>query len=247
MIECIKSGGLEIAAHNASRPIPASAFLSREPLRTPIARKAVELLSDIGCGPNEPQANRSARVSQWFHHQSQSCKGHLCLARQAGDGPDRQRFVCRRVFRGNQDPAHQTRRERRDLPHGRIACAARNRLTHINGHRAPLFHQSHIHLGATGAAHSCQDPHHARATRRLGQRGHDLHSGDKGRRGASSRDRPQESHDGNFSNTFELVSRLRGCWTCPNGCSPLPTNSGAFLLRRVGWLLADIVSKVFLH
>jgi len=149
MIECIKSGGLEIAAHNASRPIPASAFLSREPLRTPIARKAVELLSDIGCGPNEPQANRSARVSQWFHHQSQSCKGHLCLARQAGDGPDRQRFVCRRVFRGNQDPAHQTRRERRDLPHGRIACAARNRLTHINGHRAPLFHQSHIHLGAT--------------------------------------------------------------------------------------------------
>ena len=150
MIECIKSGGLEIAAHNASRQIPASAFLSREPLRTPIARKAVELLSDIGCGPNEPHANRSARVSQWFPHQSQSCKGHLCLARQAGDGPDRQQFISGRgVFRGNQNSAHQARRQRRDLPHGRIARAARNRLTHINGHRAPLFHQSHIYLGAT--------------------------------------------------------------------------------------------------
>ena len=87
---------------------------------------------------SEPQANRSARVSQWFHHQSQSCTGHLCLAGQAGDGPDRQRSVSgRRVFRGNQDPAHQTRRERRDLPHGRIPCAARNRLRHINGHHGP--------------------------------------------------------------------------------------------------------------
>ena len=101
--------------------------------------------------------------------------------------------------------------------------------------------------GCDCAAHSCQGPHHARATRRLGQRGHDLHGRDKERHGASNRARHEESHDGNFSNTFELVSRLRGCWTCPNGCSPLPTNSGAFLLRRVGWLLADIVSKVFLH
>ena len=63
----------------------------------------------------EPQANRSARVSQWFHHQSESCKRHLCLAGQAGDGPDRQRFVSgRRVFRGNQrfrtsDPARAPR------------------------------------------------------------------------------------------------------------------------------------------
>jgi hypothetical protein len=45
----------------------------------------------------------------------------------------------------------------------------------------------------------------------------------KGRRGTSNRARHEESHDCNFWSTFELVSRLLGCWTCPNGCSPLPT------------------------
>jgi multidrug resistance efflux pump len=56
----------------------------------------------------------------------------------ADDGPDRQRFISgRRIFRGNQDPAHQSRRQRRDLPHGRIPSAARNRLKHSNGHHGP--------------------------------------------------------------------------------------------------------------
>src|SRR5262249_53576003 len=41
-------------------------------------------------------------------------------------------------------------------------------------------------------------------------------------RGASSRNRPQESHDGDFWNTFELASRLRGCGPGPTGCPPLP-------------------------
>ena len=38
---------------------------------------------------SEPQANRSAGVSQWFHHQPQSCEGHLRRAGQAGDCADR--------------------------------------------------------------------------------------------------------------------------------------------------------------
>jgi hypothetical protein len=44
------------------------------------------------------------------------------------------------------------------------------------------------------------------ATRRVGQRGYDLHRRDEGRRGASNRAWPQESHGGNFWRTFELVS-----------------------------------------
>ncbi len=41
------------------------------------------------------------------------------------------------IFRGNQDPAHQTRRHRRDLPHERIPCAARNRRKHGKRHHGP--------------------------------------------------------------------------------------------------------------
>ena len=50
---------------------------------------------------------------------------------------DSDSYRVERVFRGNQDPAHQTRRERRDLPHGRIPCAARNCRRHIKGHHGP--------------------------------------------------------------------------------------------------------------
>src|SRR5260370_354777 len=74
----------------------------------------------------------------------------------------------------------------------------------------------HIHLGPTGAAHSCQGPHHARATRRVDQRGHDLHSRDKGRRGGSNRARHEESHDGNFWSTFELAR----CPSPPRAATP---------------------------
>jgi hypothetical protein len=45
---------------------------------------------------NLNRTDRSAGTRQWFHHQSQSCKRHLCLAGQAGDGPDRQRFISGR-------------------------------------------------------------------------------------------------------------------------------------------------------
>ena len=41
--------------------------------------------------------------------------------------------------------------------------------------------------------------------------------------GRLNRARHEESHDGDFWSTFELASRLRGCWTCPNGCLPLLT------------------------
>ena len=62
-------------------------------------------------------------------------KGTYASQGQAGDGADRQRFISgRSVFRGNQDPADQTRRHRRDLPHGRIPRPARNRPGHSNGH-----------------------------------------------------------------------------------------------------------------
>ena len=79
-------------------------------------------------------------------------------------------------FRGNQDPAHQSWRQCGDLPHGRIACAARSGFEHSKRHHgsgqqgrstAPLFRQSRIHLGPTGAAHSCHRPPHARAPRVL--------------------------------------------------------------------------------
>jgi hypothetical protein len=75
----------------------------------------------------------------------------------------------------------------------RIACAARDHLQHSKRHHgpgqqgwsaAPLFRQSHIHLGPAGAAHSCHRPPHARTTRRADQRRNDLHRRDEGRRGA---------------------------------------------------------------
>ena len=62
---------------NSSRQLPAGACFARH-----------------RC--SEPQANRSTRVSQWVHHQSQSCKGHLCLAGKGGDGAHRQRFISGR-------------------------------------------------------------------------------------------------------------------------------------------------------
>ena len=53
-----------------------------------------------------------------------------------------------------------------------------------DGPESPRFYQSHIHLGATGAADSCPHPNHARATRGVDQRGNDRHRGNKGWRGA---------------------------------------------------------------
>ena len=73
--------------------------------------------------------------------------------------------------------------------------------------------KSDIHLGPTCTAHPRHRPSHARATRRVGRRGNDLHCGDEGRRGTSAWH--QESRHGNFWSAFELVrgAAIRG--KCP--------------------------------
>ena len=128
---------------------------------------------------------------------------------------DSDSYRVERVFRGNQDPAHQTRRQRGDLPHGRIACAARNGFVGIargitdqdNKDGPQLLSSVNPTFTWVRLAQRIPvtRPPHARATRRVGQRRNDLHRRDEGRRGASNRARHQESHGGNFWSAFGLV------------------------------------------
>ena len=101
----------------------------------------------------------------------------------------------------------------------------------------------HIHLGPTGAAHSCHRPPHARATRRVGQCRNDLHRRDEGRRGTSNRARHQESHGSNFRSTFELVrcpSPARGHRDVRRRLVELEGAKAPFARGAVGAVLDDL-------
>jgi len=90
-----------------------------------------------------------------------------------------------------------------------------------------------IHLGATGAAHSCQDLTITHVPPGVLISRHDctvvIKEGAAPAIGAASRKSWRR-----FLEHLRVSFKTARCWTCPNGCSPLPTNdrnSGAFLLR----------------